>query len=146
MLNAKNCLLACAVLIPGVIAAQTAAAAAPTFIYDVTVKTSFGTKFHDCFTFHSGKLVIAGLGTLIYSPAPTMPKFYYTAVTQPAVSDELGAGFAFSGFKKGTETSGELRAVGADSVHDSYNVHGVAVSSCSTSDSVNGSAYKPAAQ
>ncbi len=134
-----------ATLVTGVVA-STQASAAP-FIYDVTVKTNFGTKFTDCFTFEGGTLTVAGLGKLKYTAAPSMPKFYYTAVTSLKSAESLGATFAFAGFKKGTATSGELHAVGADEAHDSYKVTGVAVPACGAAASVApGANYRPAAQ
>ncbi len=104
------------------------------YTYLVTVHTSFGTKFQDCFVFSKTVLTIGGLGTLSYTASPMMPKKYYTAVTSLAEATKLGATFAFAGFKKGTAESGELYAVGADEFHDSYRVTGTAVPACPTSD------------
>ena len=119
-----------AVLAAAVIGSATAAHAA-TYIYDVRVKTSFNTKFEDCFTFEGGKLTVAGLGTFVFTAAPTMPKHFYSAVATFDTINNTGANFAFAGDKSGTATSGKLHAVGSDSAHDSYVVEGTAVPACS---------------
>ena len=132
------------VVLAGSMGVATQAMAKP-FIYDVTVKTSFGTKFKDCFTFEKGNLTVAQLGTLKYKAAPTITKFYYTAVITPADANAIGFTIAFAGFKKGTSTDGELHAVGDNSNRDSYTVNGMAVAACSTSASgKQGSNYIPA--
>ncbi len=138
-------MLTCAVLAGSIgVAAQ---AQAKTFIYNVTVKTSFGTKFADCFTFEKGVLTVTGLGQFEYTAAPMDPKHFYTAVESVAQAEATGFGIGFAGFKLGTDARGELHAVGADEFHDSYIVKGVIASSCS-GDAVSkaGVNYRPVAQ
>ena len=120
------------VVLAGSMGMATQAMAAP-FIYDVTVKTSFGTKFKDCFTFDKGNLTVASLGTLKFKAAPTITKFYYTATITLADANAIGFTIAFAGFHKGSSTSGELHAVGDNSFRDSYTVNGMAVAACGTS-------------
>ena len=127
-------------IIPG------ARAIAAPFTYAVEVKTNFGTKFADCFTFDgNGTLVVAGLGNLIYTPAPTDPKRYYTAVTTVATANNIADIIAFSGYRTGTKTSGLLHAVGSDIFRDSYSIRGTAVASCNTS-ATNGANWLPPAK
>ena len=84
----------------GVFAAGASQAA--TYTYKVSVKTNFGTRFNDCFTFDKGVLTVAGLGVLDYTAAPTTPVHYYTAVTPIKQSENLGFSVAFAGFKPET--------------------------------------------
>jgi hypothetical protein len=109
-------------------------ASAGTYVYDVTVTTSFGTQFNDCFTFKGARLFIAGLSNLplITAAAPTKPHVYYTSVATLPLISQLGTNYAFSGVKTGDSQSGTLTAVGSSSNRDSYTVAGTAVSSCST--------------
>ena len=132
------------VLLAGSMGAATQAMAKP-FIYDVTVTTSFGTKFKDCFTFEGGNLTVASLGTLKYKAAPTITKFYYTAVITLADANSIGYTIAFAGFHKGTSSDGSLHAVGDNSYRNSYKIEGTAVSACGTaSSSKQGANYIPA--
>ena len=122
---------------------------ATTYIYTVTVKQTGGPDFQDCFTFKNGILTIHGLPgvELPYTPAPTTPKYYYTAVTNPKPTPS-GHALAFSGFKTGNNVSGKVSAVGADNVHDGYAVHGVSTPACPapSSDVARGvSPYHPSA-
>ena len=110
--------------------AGAASAAAPIYTYDVTVKTSFGTKFKDCFVFQGGNLQVGGYGMLTYAAAPTITKFYYTAVSPIASAQQAGFAIAFAGFKKGTQMDGTIRAVGSDEMKDSYTVEGKTVAAC----------------
>ncbi len=110
--------------------AGAASAAAPVYIYDVTVKTNFGTKFKDCFTFQGGNLTVGGYGMLTYAAAPSVTKFYYTAVSPIASAQQAGFAIAFAGYKKGTQADGILRAVGSDEQKNSYVVEGKAVPAC----------------
>ena len=110
--------------------ASAASAAAPVYTYDVTVKTSFGTKFKDCFVFQDHSLQVGGYGMLVFTAAPTITKFYYTAVSPIASAQQAGMAIAFAGFKKGTQTDGTLHAVGSDELKDSYTVEGKAVAAC----------------
>ncbi len=131
-------------LLAGSMGFATQAMAKP-FIYDVTVKTSFGTTFKDCFTFDGGNLTVASLGTLKYKAAPTITKFYYTATITLADANAIGFTIAFAGFHKGNSTDGSLHAVGDNSYRDSYKVEGTAVSACSGSSSAKqGANYIPA--
>ena len=129
------------------VAAQASAAPAP-YIYAVTVRTNFGTKFSDCFTFNGWRLTVAGLpGLLITSPAPTTPRYYYTAVPTDKLVAAYGGAIAFAGFKTGTQTSGGFSAVGSDVFKDSYTVHGTAVPSCTlTAAQIAANPYRRAAQ
>ena len=125
--------------------AGSALAAAPVFTYDVTVKTSFGTKFKDCFVFQGGNLQVGGYGMLTYAAAPTVTKFYYTAVSPIASAQQAGFAIAFAGYKKGTQMDGIIRAVGSDEMKDSYTVEGKAVPACSqVPTGAAGSAYRAA--
>ncbi len=143
MMSIKSGILTAALLATGAMPVASAFAAPYTFA--VEVKTNFGTKFPDCFTFDgNGVLVVAGLGTLIYTAAPTDPKHYYTAVTTVNTINSVGDVIAFSGYKTGTKTDGTLKGVGSDIFGDSYVVKGVTTSSCSTS-SQNGKNWVPPA-
>ena len=144
MLNNKPRIMAAVLgalsIIPG------ASAIAAPFTYAVEVKTNFGTKFADCFTFQGdGTLVVSGLGNLVYTPAPTNPSKYYTAVTTVATANSINNIIAFSGFKTGTKASGTLHAVGSDIFRDSYSIRGTAVASCTTS-AANGMNWLPPAK
>ena len=117
------------------------ASKAETFIYAVSVKTNFGTRFNDCFTFDKGTLIVGGLGKLTYTAAPTDPVHFYTAVMGLQQASELGANFAFAGFKTGTPKVGKLHAVGADNHRDAYVVEGNAVASCPATDNASAGSH-----
>lgn len=139
-----NCVLALAVAATCVATASKA----QTYIYTVNVTGNKGTPFTDCFTFANGILTVQGLAglQLPFTAAPTTPKYYYTAVTNPKTSSDNYA-IAFSGFRTGNNVTGKLKAVGADNYHNSYSVSGVSAPACPAStDSVahGASLYRPA--
>ncbi len=105
------------------------------YTYDVTVNTSYGAKFHQCWIFSKTMLTIVGFADLSYTASPMMPKKYYVAVTTVAEATRLTHSIAFAGFKKGNAEEGELYAVGTDDVHDSYRVTGKPVPACPATDS-----------
>ncbi len=103
--------------------------------YQVTVKTSFGTKFSDCFSFDGAStLTVAGYGTLTY-----VPKLFgrssttFGSVAQLATAQSVGFALQFNGTALGGGTQGYAHLTGNDELGDSYIVNGSAVSSCSSS-------------
>lgn len=136
-IKALGCGLAAAAALLGATAAQ----ATPFPIsYNVNVRTSFGTKFADCFTFDgAGNLTVAGLpGPLTYVPgALGQNTAQFGAVSTLATAQGLGFEITFSGkINKAT-----ARIFGNDEQGDSYIVTGTVTSSCGNALG-NGAAYR----
>lgn len=107
----------------------------------VTVKTSFGTKFTDCWSFggetqnsaggYSGTLTTASGLTLTYATenfGTSLTRF--TAVSPLAVASQLGFGIEFNGTVLGNGSNGYASISGNDEAGDSYIISGPVVTSC----------------
>jgi hypothetical protein len=120
------------------LALPAARAASPDGItYSVTVKTSFGTTFQDCFRFDNPKLGLLTIdrlsaieGPLVWSHAkPARVPKYWMAVTSVALG--ANAGFAFSGNSSGDHVVGKLCAEALYEQDDTYSLRGTPDPSCS---------------
>ena len=115
--------------------------------YQVTVRSSFGTKFSDCFAFDgAGNLTVAGLpAPLVYqndglNTAPNR----FGAVLPLAGATTLGFAIEFHGIGLGNGTQGQgyIQAAGVSDQGSSFIVKGPAVSSCAAKVRTGGGAYR----
>ena len=145
----KNLAALCTVTaVLGTAVSATQAAANPAHAsYLVTVVTSFGTKFADCFSFDgAGNLTVGGYGTLTYGQgAKGADKGSFSSVSPIAVAESVGFAITFAGYAFGPASSGYLKAIGNDEQGDTYSLRGATVSSCTASAATRAS-YRPAAQ
>ena len=139
-------LFAGALAIAGVAGAGTAHANPSNVTYLVTVSTSFGTSFTDCFSFDKvGTLTVGGYGPLTYTfQSRDMNKKKFQSVSP--IASALAAGFSieFNGVSLGHTTVGYLLANGNDEFGDSYIVSGPPVASCAAAARLPNSQYRPA--
>ncbi len=122
------------------------ASANPTGVtYLAAVKTSFGTKFKDCYAFDSSNtLTVTGLGALEYQllgfgSGPGR----FEAVAPISLATQFGFAISFSGYAFGNADHGALHAVGINQAGDTYEIHGYPVTTCTVNASIPGSLYQP---
>jgi hypothetical protein len=108
--------------------------------YAVNVKTSFGTKFTDCFTFDgAGNLTVAGLGVLTYQLKNfNTQTSQFGAVAPIATATGVGFEITFAGALSDKSAS----IYGNDEQGDSYIVTGPASTTCSGTASTGGGSYR----
>ncbi len=94
--------------------------------YAMTIFTSFGTQFEDCWAFDdAGNLTINDLGTELYTVNFSMTK-YFSAVESAALAQSYGGGIGFAG----RSTGKKLTIIGSDYAHDGYYGTGTVTGSC----------------
>lgn len=100
--------------------------------YQVTVATSFGSKFTDCFSFDSaGTLTVAGYGPLSYTlEARGRSQSKFQALSSLATASSVGFTIQFNGLALGNTTEGYLKVSGSDEAGDTYQVRGAPNASC----------------
>ena len=146
MFSKKLAALGAAVMLLGTAASVGTASANPANAsYLVTVVTSFGTKFADCFTFDgAGNLTVGGYGTLTYGQgAKGAAKGVFSSVSPLAVAESVGFSITFAGYAFGPASSGYLKAIGNDEQGDTYSLRGPTSSSCAAASATRAS-YRPA--
>ncbi len=117
----------------------TAQAASFPITYAVNVKTNFGTKFTDCFSFDgAGNLTVAGLGVLTYRLKNFNTQMsQFGAVLPVATAATIGFEIEFNGALSDKSAT----ITGNDEIGDSYIVTG-RPASCSSSAKSGGASYR----